>query len=266
MARTQLDPAAARVAPDTNQILAALPPDFLSRFQNPLEPMLLPRGTVLYESGLPQRHVYFPADAVVSLVYVLENGSPTRTALVGRDGLVGLAPIMGGGGTPTCGVVLISGAAFRLPAEQLAEELRSEPESMRFLLHYVQALITQMAQTSVCYRHHSIRQQLCFLLLSILDRRSSPCIPMTQEIIAHTLGVRREGVTEAACSLQRAGLIQYCRGQIEVLDRAKLEASACECYAVVKTECDRLLSLSRPAEGLVSPVTRLYRRRSMPHV
>ena len=265
MARTRLDPAAARIAPGTNQILAAMPRDFLSRFQNPLEPVFLPRGAVLYESGVPQRHVYFPADAVVSLVYILENGSPTRTALVGSDGLVGLAPIMGGGGTPTCGVVLISGAAFRLPAVQLTEELRSEPESLRFLLHYVQALITQMAQTAVCYRHHSIRQQLCVLLLSILDRRFSRRIPMTQEMIAHTLGVRREGVTEAACGLQKAEVIRYCRGQIEVLDRGQLEAGACECYGVVKTECDRLLSLSRPAERLVSPVTRLYRRRPKPH-
>ena len=264
MARTRLNAQAAGIAPGMNQILAAMPRGFLSRFQDPLQPVVLSRGTVLYESGVPQRYVYFPADAVVSLVYVLENGSPTRTALVGSDGLVGLAPIMGGGGTPTCGVVLVPGAAFRLPAAQLADELRSEPESLRFLLRYVQALITQMAQTAVCYRHHSIRQQLCVLLLSILDRRYSRRIPMTQEMIAHTLGVRREGVTEAACALQRAGAIQYCRGQIEVVDREQLEASACECYGVVKSECDRLLRLSRPEEYTMPPATRFHRRRSRP--
>ena len=201
MARTRPVPAEARLAPSANRMLAAMPADFLARLRRPPQQVFLPRGMVLYESGVLQRYVYFPADAVVSLVYVLENGAPTRTALVGNDGLVGVAPIMGGGGTPSCGVVLIPGTAFRMPAVRLTDEFQTEPDLMRLLLRYIQALITQMAQTAVCYRHHSIRQQLCVLFLLILDRRSSMRIPLTQEMIAHTLGVRREGGTEAACSL-----------------------------------------------------------------
>lgn len=230
-----------------NRLLAAMSPALRARIFPVLEPVTITRGMVIYESGVVQRYVYFPATAIVSLLYVLEDGASAETSLVGNDGMVGVSLVMGGGGTPSRAVALIPGTGFRLPAQVLRRELENHPELMRLLLRYIQALITQMAQTAVCYRHHSLRQQLCGLLLLTLDRLPDNRVAMTQELIAHMLGVRREGVTEAAGWLQRAGVIQYSRGQIQVIDRPRLEELACECYGVVRKECDRLMSL--PPEG-----------------
>ncbi|MCE2917576.1 MAG: Crp/Fnr family transcriptional regulator [Rubrivivax sp.] len=224
-----------------NQLLAALPPAELERWRPSLEAVSLPLGQVLYEPGVTLRHVYFPTDAIVSLLYVMENGASAEIAVVGREGLVGVSLFMGGGSTPSRAVVQSAGRGFRLDAGHMNEEFNRAGVVMHLLLRYTQALITQMAQTAVCNRHHSLDQQLCRWLLLSLDRLEGTQLVMTQELIANMLGVRREGVTEAAVKLQQAGLIRYARGHISVLDRPALERRSCECYAVVKKEYDRLL-------------------------
>jgi CRP-like cAMP-binding protein len=228
--------------PKQNRLLAALPSADYERLLPQLEHVSLELGSSLYESGGEQRYVYFPAASIVSLLYVMEDGSSAEIALVGNDGLVGIALFMGGESTPSRAVVQSAGSAYRLPASNLKAEFERAGALHHLLLRYTQALITQMAQTAVCNRHHALEQQLCRLLLLSLDRLPSNELAMTQEVIANMLGVRREGVTEAAGKLQAAGLIQYSRGKIVVLDRPKLEKQVCECYAVVKRESDRLLA------------------------
>ena len=201
----------------------------------------MPLGKVLYESGVALSHVYFPTTAIVSLLYVMEDGASAEIAVVGQEGIVGISLFMGGESTPSRAVVQSAGQAFRLTAKLMMQEFNRAGPVLHLLLRYTQALITQMAQTAVCNRHHSLDQQLCRWLLLSLDRLHSAEIVMTQELIANMLGVRREGVTEAAGHLQKAGLIRYRRGHITVLDRTRLEERACECYAVVKKEYDRLL-------------------------
>ena len=223
-----------------NHLLAALPEDDLLRWLPQLESVVLPLGKVLYESGGVQTHVYFPTSAIVSLLYVMENGAPAEIAVVGNEGVVGISLFMGGESTTSRAVVQSAGRAFRLNATAMKSEFNRAPV-LHLLLRYTQALITQMAQTAVCNRHHTLDQQLCRWLLLRLDRLDDNTLVMTQELIANMLGVRREGVTEAALKLQRAGLISYSRGRIEILERAGIEHRSCECYAVVKKEYDRLL-------------------------
>ncbi len=201
----------------------------------------MPLGHVLYESGDTLRHVYFPTNCIVSLLYVMENGASAEISVVGNEGLVGVALFMGGESTPSRAVVQSAGVAYRLQSQMIKDEFNRHGEMLLLMLRYTQALITQMAQTAVCNRHHSIDQQLCRWLLLSLDRLSGNQLVMTQELIANMLGVRREGVTEAAGKLQKLGVIEYHRGQITVFDRPTLEALCCECYAVVKRETDRLL-------------------------
>jgi CRP-like cAMP-binding protein len=227
--------------PRQNRLLAALPEAEWQRWAPCLEPVDLPLGKVLYESGYQLKHVYFPVTAIVSLLYVLENGASAEIAVVGNEGLVGISLFMGGGTTPSRAVVQSAGLGFRLRSDLLLREFSQAGPVMHLLLRYTQALITQMAQTTVCNRHHSLDQQLCRWLLLSLDRLDGTQVRMTQELIANMLGVRREGVTEAAGNLQQAGLISYQRGNITVLDRAGLEQRTCECYAVVKAEYERLL-------------------------
>ena len=224
-----------------NHLLAALPDTIWERWQPLLEPVDLPLGQVVYESGATMAHVYFPTTAIVSLLYVLEDGGSAEIAVVGFEGLVGIALFMGGESTPSRAVVQSAGQGFRLSARFLKQEFNAFGPVVHLLLRYTQALITQMAQTAVCNRHHSLDQQLCRWLLLSLDRLPGPDLLMTQELIANMLGVRREGVTEAALKLQRAGLIKYARGHISVLDRPGLEARTCECYEVVRREYGRLL-------------------------
>jgi CRP-like cAMP-binding protein len=223
-----------------NCLLAALPPADLERWLPQLESVDLPLGRVLYESGGQLEYVVFPTTAIVSLLYVMEDGASAEIAVVGREGIVGIALFMGGESTPSRAVVQSAGRGLRLGARVIKEEFTRAPV-LHLLLRYTQALITQMAQTAVCNRHHSLDQQLCRWLLLSLDRLRGQQLVMTQELIANMLGVRREGVTEAALKLQKAGLIRYARGHIEVLDRKGLEQRSCECYAVVKAEYDRLL-------------------------
>ena len=227
--------------PGQNQLLAALAGPTLDRWREHLEPISLSLGQVLYESGSTLSHIYFPTTAVVSLLYVMENGASAEIAVVGQEGLVGISLFMGGESTPSRAVVQSAGAAYRMTAETIKAEFNQFGPVMHLLLRYTQALITQMAQTAVCNRHHSLDQQLCRWLLLSLDRLKGNQLVMTQELIANMLGVRREGVTEAARRLQSAGLISYARGHITVLDRGGLERRSCECYAVVKKEYDRLL-------------------------
>lgn len=227
--------------PTCNHLLNALPQEDYERVVPYLEPVSLKLGEVLYESGDQMRHAYFPTTAIISLLYVLENGSSAEIAVVGNEGILGIALFMGGHTTPSRAVVQSKGNAYRLKANLLLDEFNRGGASHNLLLRYTQALITQMTQTAVCYRHHSVEQQLCRWLLLSLDRLNGNALDMTQELIANMLGVRREGVTEAAGRLQRDGLIQYSRGHIEILDRARLEGRVCECYQVVKTEFDRLL-------------------------
>ncbi len=229
-------------SPRQNHLLAALPSAEFDRLAPELELVSMPLGKALYESGGQLRHVYFPTTAIVSLLYVLENGASAEIAIVGNEGILGISLFMGGDTTPSRAVVQSAGHAFRLQAHLLKQEFQRAGPVMDLLLRYTQALITQMAQTAVCNRHHSIEQQLCRWLLLSLDRLSTLELKMTQELIANMLGVRREGVTEAAGKLQRAGIIRYTRGRIIVLDRERLEREVCECYAVVKAEFDRLLS------------------------
>ena len=227
--------------PSQNQLLAALPDADLQRWLPHLEPVALNLGQVLYESGAAMPYVYFPTNAIVSLLYVLEDGASAEIAVVGFEGLVGISIFMGGGTTPSRAVVQSAGSGYRLRSDVIKAEFDHAGPAMHLLLRYTQALITQMAQTAVCNRHHSLDQQLCRWLLLSLDRLQSNQLVMTQELIANMLGVRREGVTEAALKLQRAGLISYSRGHINVLDRPGLEGRTCECYEVVKKEYDRLL-------------------------
>ena len=226
--------------PRRNRLLAALPDAEWQRWLPALEPVNMPLGHVLYESGINLSHVYFPITAIVSLLYVMENGSAAEIAVVGNEGLVGVSLFMGGESTPSRAVVQSAGHGFRLESGAIKEEFKRAPV-LHLLLRYTQALITQMAQTAACNRHHSLDQQLCRWLLLSLDRLQSNELVMTQELIANMLGVRREGVTEAALKLQEAGFIRYARGRIQVLDRPGLEQRTCECYAVVKKEYDRLL-------------------------
>ena len=227
--------------PRQNHLLAALPPADLERLLPTLEWVQMPLGHVLYESGAQLRHVYFPSTSIVSLLYVMENGASAEIAVVGNDGVIGVALFMGGETMPNRAVVQSAGEGYRLTGQMLKQEFNRSGELQNLLLRYTQALLTQMAQTAVCNRHHSLDQQLCRWLLLSLDRLPANDLVMTQELIANMLGVRREGVTEAAGDLQRAGLIEYRRGHITVLDRPGLEARACECYMVVKKEFDRLL-------------------------
>jgi CRP-like cAMP-binding protein len=227
--------------PPQNHLLAALPAAERERLFPELERVAMALGEVLYESGGKLHHVYFPADCIVSLLYVMADGASAEIAVVGSEGIVGTALFMGGETTPNRAVVQSAGCAYRLKAERLKAEFGRSGVMQHLLLRYTQALITQMAQTAVCNRHHSVDQRLCRRLLFSLDRLSSNELRMTQEVMANTLGVRREGITEAAGKLQAAGLINYRRGRITVLDRARLQARVCECYAVVKREFDRLL-------------------------
>jgi len=227
--------------PKANHLLATLPDAEWQRWREQLEPIQLPLGQVLYESGRTLTHAYFPTTAIVSLLYVMEDGASAEIAVVGNEGIVGVSLFMGGGSTPSRAVVQSAGAGFRLQAQAMKEEFDRSGPVMHLLLRYTQALITQMAQTAVCNRHHSLHEQLCRWLLLSMDRLSGNELVMTQELIANMLGVRREGVTEAALELQRLGLIRYARGHITVLDRPGLERRTCECYAVVKKEYDRLL-------------------------
>ncbi len=201
----------------------------------------MPLGKVLYESGEILRHVYFPTDSIVSLLYVMEDGASAEISVIGNEGILGVALFMGGETTPSRSIVQSAGSAYRLTGQRLKEEFNRHGEMLHILLRYTQALLTQMAQTAVCNRHHTVDQQLCRWLLLSLDRLSSNQLSMTQELIANMLGVRREGVTDAAGKLQNLGVIEYTRGQITVLDRPKLEELCCECYVVVKKETDRLL-------------------------
>jgi CRP-like cAMP-binding protein len=229
--------------PRQNCLLAALPADVWERLQPHLELTPLPLGHVLYEANSRLQHVYFPTTAIVSLLYVMEDGHSAEIAIVGNEGMVGVALFMGGETTPSRGIVQSEGFAYRLAGRSIKEEFVRAGPMQRLLLRYTQALITQMAQTAVCNRHHTIDQQLSRWLLLSLDRLDSNNLVMTQELIANMLGVRREGVTESAGKLQDLGLITYRRGRITVLDRPGLESHACECYAVVKREFDRLLPL-----------------------
>ena len=232
--------------PRANHLLAALPAEEWQRWLPQLEAVELPLGRVLYESQTVLKDVYFPTTAIVSLLYVMEDGASAEIAVVGKEGIVGVSLFMGGESTPSRAVVQSAGRGYRLAAPALKEEFGRSSPVLHLLLRYTQALITQMAQTAVCNRHHSLDQQLCRWLLLSLDRLDGMELVMTQELIANMLGVRREGVTEAALKLQKAGLIRYARGHITTLDRPALEARTCECYGVVKREYDRLLP-DRPA-------------------
>ena len=227
--------------PSMTHLLAALPEVERARWVPQLEPVEMPLGQVLYESGGKMSHVYFPTTAIVSLLYVMEDGASAEIAVVGNEGIVGIALFMGGESTPSRAVVQSAGQGFRLKAQTMKDEFNRAGPVLHLLLRFTQALIPQMSQTAVCYRHHSLDQQLCRWLLLSLDRLRGSELVMTQELIANMLGVRREGVTEAALKLQKLGLIRYARGHISVLDRPGLEQRACECYAVVKKEYDRLL-------------------------
>jgi CRP-like cAMP-binding protein len=233
--------------PTENHLLAALAPDERERIFPHLKLVDMSLGEVLYESGDSLRHVYFPTDCIVSLLYVLMDGASAEIAVVGNEGLIGIALFMGGETTPNRAVVQSSGHAYRLIGQRLKDEFHRNGRLQDLFLRYTQALITQMAQTAVCNRHHTVDQQLCRWLLLSLDRLPTNKLAMTQELIANMLGVRREGVTEAAGKLQKLGVIHYSRGHITVLDRPKLEALCCECYDVVRKETDRLLPYVPPA-------------------
>jgi CRP-like cAMP-binding protein len=233
--------------PQQNHILDALPPPERERLFPHLRLVTLPLGRVLYESGDTLRHIYFPTDSIVSLLYVLQNGQSAEIAVVGNDGAIGVALFMGGETTTNRAIVQSAGSAYRLTGTRLKEEFQRHGETLHILLRYTQSLLTQMAQTAVCNRHHTVDQQLCRWLLLSLDRLPSFELVMTQELIANMLGVRREGVTTAAGKLQKLGVVTYQRGHIKVLDRPRLERLSCECYSVVKRETDRLMPLHLPA-------------------
>src|SRR5438445_6524475 len=232
--------------PYQNHLLNALPTSDYERLASHLELIPMRLGEVLYEPGVQLRHVYFPTTSIVSLLYVMENGASAEIAIVGNEGILGISLFMGGETTPSRAVVQSAGHGFRLKAQLLKNEFGRFGPMLHLLLRYTQALITQMAQTAVCNRHHSVDQQLCRWLLLSIDRLPSPQVAMTQELIANMLGVRREGVTEAAGKLQKSGVISYHRGHITVLDRPRLEKMSCECYEVVRRETSRLLSVAIP--------------------
>jgi CRP-like cAMP-binding protein len=239
--------------PLSNHLLAAFPAAEQGRLFPQLELEPMPLGKVLYESGDVLRHVYFPTDSIVSLLYVLDDGASAEISIVGNEGLIGIALFMGGETTSSRALVQSAGFAYRLSGEELKDEFHRNGEVQVLLLRYTQALITQMAQTAVCNRHHSVDKQLCRWLLLSLDRLPSNQLLMTQELIANMLGVRREGVTEAAGKLEKLGVIRYTRGRITVLDRPMLEQLCCECYAVVKKESDRLLPRAAPPVPAIVP-------------
>jgi CRP-like cAMP-binding protein len=226
--------------PQDNQLLAALSHAARERIYPKLRLVEMPLGKILHEPGDDLRHIYFPTDCIVSLLYVLEDGSSAEICVVGNDGMIGVSLFMGGETTTSRAIVQSAGSAYRLKGRRLKQEFERQGETMHILLRYTQALITQMAQTAVCNRHHSVGQQLCRWLLLSLDRLPDNKLTMTQELIANMLGVRREAVTDAAGKLQKIGVITYQRGLITVLDRERLEQLSCECYAVVKKEADRL--------------------------
>ena len=234
--------------PTQNHLLASLPKADYERIVSQLELVAMPLGEAIYESGDKPNHVYFPTTSIVSLLYVLQNGASAEIAVVGNEGVLGISVFMGGDTTPNRAVVQSAGFGYRMKSQLLKNEFNQGGPILHLLLRYTQALISQMSQTAVCNRHHTIDQQLCRWLLLSLDRLPSSTLTMTQELIANMLGVRREGVTEAAGKLQKAGIISYCRGHIEVLDRPKLEAAVCECYKVVKQEFDRLLVSVGPGD------------------
>ena len=227
-----------------NQLLDMLPQVAKARLFPHLKKIELPLGTVIYEAGQQVEYVYFPSDCIISLLYVMEDGASAEISVVGFEGIVGIAVFMGGASTPSRAVVQSRGSAWRLPAAELKNEFSHHAEMRMLMLRYTQSLITQMAQTAACNRHHSIDQQLCRWLLLSMDRLPTNELSMTQELIANMLGVRREGVTEAAGKLQKAGIIRYQRGHITVVDRPALEKRCCECYEVVKRETDRLQAYS----------------------
>ncbi|MGR8998254.1 MAG: Crp/Fnr family transcriptional regulator [Gammaproteobacteria bacterium] len=229
------------MTPKQNHLLAALPAEVFERLSPHLELISMPLGDVLYEAGGQLQHVYFPSTAIISLHYIVESGASAEIAGVGNEGVLGISLFMGGNTTTSLATVQTAGYAYRLKGRLMMEEFNRAGPLMRLMLRYTQALITQISQTAVCNRHHSIEQQLCRWLLLTIDRLPSTELTMTQELIAVMLGVRREGITEAAGNLQRAGLISYRRGHITVLDRSGLESRACECYQVVKKEFKRLL-------------------------
>jgi CRP-like cAMP-binding protein len=233
--------------PRHNRLLAALPQDIWRRWEGLIESTELTLGQVMYEPGDILSHVYFPTTAIVSLLYVMKNGAPGEIAVIGNEGVVGISIFMGGGSTPSRAVVQSAGHGYRLKSQTLKIEFAENAPVLQLLLRFTQALITQMAQTAVCNRHHSVDQQLCRWLLLSLDRLEGDELVMTQELIANMLGVRREGVTEGATRLQDAGLIRYVRGRITVLNRGEIEKRSCECYAVVKNEYDRLLPTEQAA-------------------
>jgi CRP-like cAMP-binding protein len=239
--------------PLQNHLLAALTPDVQARLFPHLDLVPLSLGRVLYESGGAMKNVYFPTDSIVSLLYVMENGASAEISVVGNEGIVGIALFMGGESTPSRAIVQSAGSAFRLAGQRLKDEFNRHGELLALMLRYTQSLMTQMAQTAVCNRHHSVDQQLCRWLLLSLDRLPSNRLTMTQELIANMLGVRREGVTEAAGKLQKLGVIRYARGQITVIDRPQLEELSCECYAVVKAETSRLLPYLPQETGHLEP-------------
>ena len=236
--------------PRQNHVLDALPQLERERLFPHLKLVSMPLGRVVYEAGAALRHIYFPTNSIVSLLYVMQDGASAEIAVVGNEGAIGVSLFMGGETTPSRAIVQSGGHAYRLTGARLKQEFSRHGEMLHVLLRYTQSLITQMAQTAVCNRHHSLEQQLCRWLLLSLDRLSGNELKMTQELIANMLGVRREGVTEAAGKLQKLGVIRYVRGKITVLDRPKLEGLSCECYAVVKRETDRLL---KPHQRLPPP-------------
>jgi CRP-like cAMP-binding protein len=238
--------------PKQNHLLAALPAKDYARLLPDIEPVAMPLGWVVYESGAHITHVYFPTTAIISLLYVMESGASVEIAITGNEGLVGIPLFMGGQTTPSRAVVQSAGTAYRISADVLKKEFVRGADMQHLALRYTYALITQMAQTAVCNRHHTVDQQLCRWLLESLDRLPGNELRMTQELIANMLGVRREGVTAAAGNLQAAGVIHYSRGHITVLDRPKLEQRACECYRVVKKEFDRLLPYRIPGKPITT--------------
>ncbi len=234
--------------PECNNLLAALPTDVQARLFPHLDLISMPLGKVLYESGDVMRYVYFPVDCIVSLLYVMKDGASGEISVIGKEGIVGISLFMGGESTPSRALVQSAGSAYRLAGPRIKDEFDRHGELLVLMLRYTQSLITQMAQTAVCNRHHSIDQQLCRWLLLSLDRLPCNQLTMTQELIANMLGVRREGVTDSAGKLQKQGVISYNRGRITVLDRPLLEQLCCECYAVVKRETDRLLPIMLNAD------------------
>jgi len=243
-----------------NQLLAALPEESCRQWFSELSAVEMRLGDVLHESGRTVNHVYFPTTSIVSLLYTLKDGASTEIAVVGNEGIVGISALMGGNSTPNQSVVRSAGRGYRMPAAKLVSELEQDGPAARLLLLYTQALMTQISQIAACNRHHSLDQRLCRFLLFSLDRLETQELWMTQDLICNMLGVRREGVTEAAIALQQAGLIRYQRGHISVVDRPALEARSCECYAVITKEYDRLLAREPAATpGIAAPDTRSAR-------